>query len=88
MKYPKKLPVGTKIKYLPVSTVSLCEAAKQDIGKTGKVVGYYSYGIVRITLKDSEMQKQSYGNDIRVSVRNVQPFRVKGEQLLFSFMNE
>lgn len=46
LKY-KKYPIGTRIIF--IGHPGMCGAAKKDIGKKGKIVGYYD-GSVRILL--------------------------------------
>ncbi len=80
----KKYPIGTRIRF--IANESMCHEAKQDDGKIGVVVvGTTSYQI-RIFLPDSV--KSSTGGYWSTGRENIKPLAIKGQQLLFSFMDE
>ena len=83
----KKYPIGTKI----IFTAKLCynEGAKDDSGKIGTVMCDHDT-MVDIFIPDSKNNKYTYGRVPKVTWHV--PWDtiklVKGQQLLFDFMNE
>lgn len=79
----KKYPIGTKVVF--IANESMCYQARQDDGKIGEVIGEV-FGNVRIFLSDSvKGHGCGYWN---TEWKNIKPLVVKGQQLLFAFMEE
>lgn len=87
----KKYPVGTKVKYI-IKSAYACIAAKKDIGKIGKVVGYTCNNDPIIFLPESEHisrhNTQLVPATWQCSWKSIEILPQKGEQLLFGFMSE
>jgi len=80
----KKYPIGTKVVF--IANKNMCYEAQQDDGKIGKVVKDNSYGLARIFLPDSVKGRNAgFWN---TKWKNIKPVIVKGQQLLFSFMED
>lgn len=73
----KKYPVGTKIKY-----IEYCPKCKGKTGKVVEMVGEKCY----ITLPQSLCFAFRYSNRMLCPWNEIEPLVVKGQQLLFEFM--
>ena len=80
----KKYPIGTKIKF--VANESMCYLAKQDNGKTGEIIGETSCGNAKIFLINSVKKNSSSEYTWNTGWENIEPVIVKGQQLMFDFM--
>lgn len=84
-----KYPIGTEIEYIGVY---VCDIAKKDIGKKGKIVGYEPDNCPNIFLPQSE--HISWCSSLLTPVtwetawRNIKILPQKNQQLEFSFMQQ
>lgn len=79
----KKYPIGTKIIF--IAHAGMCHQARQDDGKKGRIIGETSAGRVKIFLPDSV---KNWGTEYTWNTGwdDIKPISVKGQQLLFAFM--
>lgn len=84
---PNEYPIGTKIKF--TANDSMHDYAKADDGKIGTIVSVRG-DIVSIYLPKSKKWGYNSKNEITWSTcwENIERINTKGEQLLFSFMDE
>jgi len=80
----KKYPRGTKVVF--IANEDMCHEAQQDDGKIGQIVGESVLGNAIVYLPDSA---KSYGKHKTwyTDWANVKPVMIKGQQLLFAFMD-
>lgn len=75
----KKYPIGTKIKY-----IGSCPKCKGHVGKVVEVSGASIY----ITLPQSLCRTFHFNNRIMCPWEDIEPVIVKGQHLLFAFMED
>lgn len=80
IEYKLKYPIGTKIRYVPDAD-NVNSEARKDIGKQGTVTDHL-YHQVKIHLPTSEKRSKTW----RTLWKNIIPIPIKGQQLVFSFM--
>ncbi len=87
----KKYPIGTKIRFIGDSKRKPNEFMYEDDGLTGKIVGI-EQGYPLIFLPESEyisvFSTKKRPATVQCDWYQIEPLVVKGEQLLFSFMEQ